>query len=159
MASRATRLNPGPLDRRNMRFTIPEETIERLRSESRMRNSRDDVTEGYDAFLLDPGMGPGAYLTRDGRVLIDGRYWDETEVREATDDEAIVAIVVGADKSGITELLALLPQRPEQAITCARCAGSRWVRAGIEVGTGEPGKIVCYECRGRGWVNPAAHAV
>ena len=138
-----------------MRLAIPEQILKRLRTESRMRDTNDDVTATHDAFLLDPGMGPGAYLTVDGRVLIDGRYWDETELREATDDEAITAIVVGAQKTGITELLVLLPSRPDRSIICGTCAGSRWVRAGTDVLTGEPGQIVCYVCRGRGWVAAA----
>jgi hypothetical protein len=142
-----------------MRFAIPKETLERLRSASRMRDVNDDVTTSQNAFLLEPGLGPGAYLTNDGRVLIDGRYWDQSELREATDDEAIAALVVGAFKTGISELLALLPTTPHHAVVCETCAGSRWVRAGTDVLTGEPGQMLCYKCRGRGWVQATARSV
>ena len=117
-----------------------------------MRDAHDDVTTTHDAFLLDPGMGPGAYLTSDGRVLIDGRYWDETELREATDDEAIAAMVVGAKKTGILELLSLLPNAPDHSSLCDMCCGSRWIPGGRDVLTGEPAHIICYACHGRGWV-------
>jgi hypothetical protein len=142
-----------------MRFAIPQNTLARLRTESRMRTTHDEVTAAHDAYLLDPGMGPAAYLTTDGRVLIDGRHWDETDVREATDDEAIAAIVVGAKKTGINELIDLLPSPPQQSTACELCGGSRWITAGKDVLTGEPGRIICYECSGRGWRHTAARSV
>ncbi|WP_437944237.1 hypothetical protein WMF27_15715 [Sorangium sp. So ce281] len=38
-----------------------------------MSSWQDEVEDKYDAFLLDPGMGPMTYLTSDGRVLEDLR--------------------------------------------------------------------------------------
>src|SRR5262245_7273659 len=43
------------------------EDMERLQAE---------VEDKYDAFLLDPGMGPMTYITSDGRILHDYRTWD-----------------------------------------------------------------------------------
>src|SRR5215831_11848356 len=60
-----------------------------------------EVEDQEDAFLLDPGMGPMTYLTTDGRVLKDYRSWDGDGLREATLDEAIATLVVGAMKTGI----------------------------------------------------------
>src|SRR5579862_9313937 len=77
-----------------------------------MARLQDEVEGGQDAFLLDPGMGPMLYLTADGRVLVDGRSWDGEGPREASDEEAIGALVVGAKKTGIDALLELIPRRP-----------------------------------------------
>jgi hypothetical protein len=140
-----------------MRFVIPEETVRQLGQVAWTRRSDDDVVRENDAFLIDPGLGPPTYLTRDGRVLLDGRYWDDTDLHEADDDEAVAAIVVGAKKTGVRDLLSLLPSAPPLSTPCEVCKGSRWVRIGVDVGTGAPGQIVCYGCRGRGWtVDPSA---
>jgi len=88
------------------------------------------------------------YLTSDGRVLPDGRSWDGEELREATDAEAIAALVTGADKTGIKELLLLLPRQPPDGMTCPMCAGER--RACPVPRFVEP-KIICLVCGGRGW--------
>ena len=52
-----------------------------------MDQLQDEVENEYDAFLLDPGMGPMTYLTSDGRVLLDMRSWDGEPMHEATEDE------------------------------------------------------------------------
>lgn len=107
-----------------------------------------EVEAAEDAFLLDPGMGPMTYLTSDGRVLLDHRTWDGDDLRRATLDEAIASLVVGAKKTGIVALLDLIPTRPVDAETCARCEGERWdtlLRA-------HGHEVVCTVCRGRGWV-------
>jgi len=77
-----------------------------------MDRLQEEVEKEHDAFLLEPGMGPMRYLTVDGRVLTDGRSWDGAPLREATDTEAIAALVTGAEKTGIRELLGLLPPCP-----------------------------------------------
>jgi len=92
-----------------------------------MDTSQDEVEAAYDAFLLDPGMGPMTYLTADGRVLQDERTWDGDAVCEVQDAELeSKCIVVGAKKTGIRELLDLLPERPPDAVICGRCDGARW---------------------------------
>jgi hypothetical protein len=40
---------------------------------SDMNRLQAEVEDAYDAFLLDPGMGPMTYLTSDGRILCDHR--------------------------------------------------------------------------------------
>ncbi len=109
------------------------------------------VEDQHDAFLLDPGMGPMAYLTSDGRVLWDERSWDGDEVHEVSGHEALATIVVGAKKTGITELLSLLPPAPDGASLCPKCDGERW--ATVAPGAGP--RLVCLLCGGRGWAMPA----
>jgi hypothetical protein len=78
-----------------VRLVLPESLLEELRvwRESRLL---DPIEREHDTFCLDPGLGPAYFLTSNGRMLVDGTYWNETPVREASDDEALAAIVVGA---------------------------------------------------------------
>jgi hypothetical protein len=112
-----------------------------------MNQLQDEVEHEHDAFLLDPGMGPMAYLTADGRVLLDMRSWDGDSIREATDDEAIAVLVVGAKKTSIVRLLDLIPTNPSDALVCAMCSGTRWY-AFLEH------RVVCLLCSGRGRATP-----
>jgi hypothetical protein len=112
----------------------------------------DHITERDLAVCLFAGLGTPIYLTREGRLLV-GPCWpdDPPELREAKEDEAMGAFVIGARKFGRPELLTLLPTRPPTASTCVLCTGSRWVRIGRPVGGQETGEILCPECAGRGW--------
>lgn len=76
-------------------------------------------------------------------MLLDLRSWDGDALREASDDEAITTIVVGARKTGIAALLDLVPSKPPAGTTCARCAGTRC--------DPQLTKLVCLHCRGLGW--------
>jgi hypothetical protein len=134
-----------------MRFTLSEALLAKLRAAQARRTGHDEIAEREDAFMLDPGMGPPTYLTADGRVLLDVTDWEDGAVREASDDEAIAGLVAGAKKTGVTELLDLVPPCPAHAQTCAACHGGRWMQFGTEISSGKPGRIVCWECSGRGW--------
>jgi hypothetical protein len=76
--------------------------------------------------------------------------WDDEPLREATDSEAIQTIVVGAKKSGIAELLALLPEPTVGARVCASCHGERFVS--IDPSQPEALRFVCTDCNGLGWI-------
>ena len=117
-----------------------------------MGQLQDEVEDKHDAFLLDPGLGPMTYLTADGRVLLDERSFVGDSIREATDDEAIAALVVGAKKTGITALLELIPVRPTDTLPCPACNETRWF---VDRGAEGRLEIVCFVCRGRGWVDQA----
>lgn len=114
-----------------------------------MEDIQEEVEGEHDAFLLDPGMGPMSFLTSAGRILVDGRNWDGEVLREATEEEAIGALVVGAEKTGIRTLLDLVPSRPMDGSTCPMCSGAR--RAKLYPAEPLP-RMVCLLCRGRGWV-------
>ncbi len=133
-----------------MRFELNESLLALLRAAQAERAMRDRF-ENEDTFLLDPGMGPAAFLTADGRVLLDFATWDGGPLREATDDEAVGALVVGAKKTGVAELLELIPPPPDGASVCPACDGRRWIAFGHKAGSDEPGRMVCLDCRGRGW--------
>lgn len=114
-----------------------------------MCSLQDEIEEEYDAFLLDPGMGPMCYLTSQGQVLIDGRSWDDTGIRFAEEDEAIAVLVVGAKKLDAPYLLTLIPEAPPHAQTCPWCDGER--RAALYPGMEH--KFICIICHGRGWAD------
>lgn len=114
-----------------------------------------EVEDQHDAFLLDPGMGPMTYLTSDGRVLLDFRTWDGAELREASGlDEEIASVVVGAKKTGISDLLSLLPAVPAEGADCPKCGGERWA----ELAPGDGLALICILCNGRGWATPSTIA-
>jgi hypothetical protein len=133
-----------------MRFAIPQTLLVALQ-DRRPRSAADNIELAEEAFLLFPGMGAPLYLTSDGRVLRDGREWDEASaIVEGTDDDAVAAIVIGAEDLNLPELLALLPPAPLNAVPCSRCGGSRWWN--FKDYYGKPAKIICPECRGRSWL-------
>jgi hypothetical protein len=71
-----------------------------------MNGLQEQVERECDAFLLDPGMGSMTYLAADGRIVVDGRTWDGEGIHfESSLDKAIGALVVGAKKTGVSELL------------------------------------------------------
>lgn len=109
---------------------------------------QDEIEDQYDAFLLDPGMGPMTYLTADGRILHDMRGWDGDEIIEVTGFDAHAALVIGARKTGIPELLELIPPPPPGSSTCPRCHGKRLARIAPEFAHEFP----CNDCEARGWI-------
>jgi hypothetical protein len=142
-----------------MRFSLPTALIAQLQPMNRRYNVWADsfgIIEREQACMLSPGMGDAYYLTKDGRVLVDGRDWDGEPVREATDDEAVSAIVIGAENSGISDLLKLLPEQPDSACVCQQCHGSRWWTFGNDT-SGRAVNLVCPICSGRGWTQPTAY--
>jgi hypothetical protein len=116
-----------------------------------MNSMQREVEDQYDAFLIDPGMGPMTYITRDGRVLWDMRSWQGDEVREVHDSDAFTSIAVGARKTGIPELLSILPPRPADSSSCPKCMGTR--SADIVPGAGHV--MICALCNGLGWTTKA----
>src|SRR5436190_641542 len=137
-----------------MRFSISPELLKKLndRTASREKDAL-EITE--NAFLLFPGMGPALYLTSDGRILRDGREWDESSsIEEGTDDDAVAALVIGADNLDLPDLIRLLPQPSVGASPCTGCGGSRWFA--FKDYFGKAARVICSECRGRGYMSPAS---
>lgn len=131
-------------------FDLPDPLREALEAHRARRAWRDPIEWEHDAFLLDPGLGPATYLTADGRILWDDDGWGV----QATRREVYAAVRAGARKTGISALLSLLPARPEDADSCARCEGTgRWT--GLRSVSGEPISICCPDCGSLGWLSSA----
>lgn len=128
-----------------MYFDIPPELAAKL------------TWDDKDMFLLDPGMGPTMTLGKDGYVYYDGNGWDDLgamtsvnlPIRRATPDESVSALVVGAKKQNVPELLELIPKCPSVELVCPCCHGERWVNVSGDPNIGPT--MICYICWGRGW--------
>jgi len=125
-----------------MRFTLSKFLLSELRA--RKDEPDDAIRKWGEAFLLDPGLDPALWLLADGRVIVDERAFGSEVVRAASDEEAIGAIVIGTRKTGVHELLTLLPTRPPHATECSRCGGN----GSVPMASSE---VVCVECHGAGW--------
>jgi len=123
------------------------ELLAKLRAH-RDRRPMDNIERKYDAVMIDPGLGT-IWLTCDGRILWEDDIMDPESVREVTEENHVItSLVSGATKTGIVELLDLLPAQPTDAITCPMCNGTRYWTP-----TGTAG-FVCWLCSGRGWATP-----
>jgi hypothetical protein len=109
----------------------------------------DDVMRAYDAFLLDPGLGPAVYLSADGRIVWDDDFWGVT----ATRGEALASVLAGVKKTRIDALKSLLPERPTDASDCSNCEASGWFDAHGQLQDihGQRFSVVCMTCAGLGW--------
>jgi hypothetical protein len=147
MAKRPATSLTGMLKRLLGRVDSPDAEISAAAREysAEMDRLQAEVEAAFDAFLLDPGMGPMTYLTSDGRILNDNRTWDGEGLEfEASEDRAVAALVVGAKKTGIASLIDIIPKLPD-GMPCGECHATRWFRF-------PEGEIVCPVCFGRGEV-------
>ena len=94
------------------------------------------------------GGGVDVDAAIDGRILEDSRGWDGDEIVELSGGRANAALVVGAKKTGIADLLSLIEPPPAGSKVCARCKGTRMAEP-IE-GFGH--EFPCEACGSRGWV-------
>lgn len=136
----------------NVLFRLSSELLAELRSRHE-RHAEDEITHSYDAFLLDPGLGPATYLTSDGRVIWDDDIWDVKGTRA----EAFAAIRGGIHKTGIARLSELLPRRTSDSSDCPACnATGRFDAHGqLRDTQGRAFSIVCGACGGLGWTAPS----
>jgi hypothetical protein len=135
-----------------MRFLLNSSTVAKLEAIATVAPYSDDVIEPEHAVMISAGLGPAIYLTLDGRVIEDRRSWDDGPMAEAEPPLCYAALVVAAERFTIPELLELLPKAPSGSARCIRCDGTRWFSVGIDSRTQQPGRIVCPECSGLGWV-------
>ncbi|MBK8257858.1 MAG: hypothetical protein IPK82_34970 [Polyangiaceae bacterium] len=62
-------------------FQLTQSIVAALRKD-RDERGHDNITEKYNAFLLDPGMGPATYLSSEGRIIWDDyRAWVDLAAR------------------------------------------------------------------------------
>lgn len=118
-------------------------------SDYRQAHGADDVMNSYDAFLLDPGLGPAVYLSVDGRIVWDDDGWGVT----ATRGEALASILAGVKKTRIAALLGVLPPRPGDSRDCANCGATGWFDAHGQLQDLRVARfsVVCMTCAGLGW--------
>lgn len=134
-----------------MPLDVPAHLLEKLQALRAAKSHRDEIEDRQNAFLLDPGLGPELYLTSNGRVLSNDPegFWGDAGLHEMHGIYVWRAIAVGAAKTGIAELLDLLPPRPTNGHDCSRCNGTGWMP--MKDAAGGHGSIVCLDCNGLGW--------
>ncbi|MGE0487881.1 MAG: hypothetical protein AB7S38_01570 [Vulcanimicrobiota bacterium] len=100
-----------------------------------------------DAIVLTSGIGLVSYLTRDGRVLVEGDgIVDSSPLEDAEPDEASTFLVHAARFLELPELLQLVEPAPPAADDCDICQGTRW--------SPRNKNVVCFRCHGKGWLAP-----
>lgn len=133
-------------------FQLSASLLNQLDRSQREKGYADEITQSHQAFLLFNGLGDPSYLTGDGWVLIDERWWIENgKIRKATSSEVIANLILGIRTTGVEELRSLLPQRENHSEDCSLCHGTGWFQFGIQVSSREPCKIICPSCAGLGW--------
>ena len=138
-----------------MLIEIAASTFDRLVEHPHARANAIDPHEiGATAVWLHTDMGPSYFLTRDGRILVTDAFEPSAGARSATDDECVMALVLGARNLSAPELLFLLPQQPASASTCLECSGTRWSRLPIKATDGSDVVVICLVCSGRGCSRP-----
>ena len=99
-----------------------------------------------DGIYLYGTIGSEALLLRTGAVRISrADQWPESDVqteRDATVDERIASLVLGAEKW--PQIAELLPLRPADATNCRECRGAGMIP--------RPGGVICFTCHGLRWV-------
>jgi len=135
------------------RIFAPSSRLLTLLASVRSQHGADDITLKYDAYLLDPGLGPPTYLTADGRIVWDDDIWGVVGTRA----EALSSILAGIRKMGVLELREPLPERDPTASDCDDCSASGWFDAHGELRDvkGRPFSFVCPRCAGLGWTSPS----
>src|SRR5262245_49415512 len=97
-----------------------------------------------EVVCLQAGGGHVAYLGTDGRVHYEN-YGEGRDKVVLTDPRDVASTIVKcAGDIGVPELIDLLPNRPEGAVACRLCEGSRWESAGAS-------RWCCRRCHGLGW--------
>jgi hypothetical protein len=109
----------------------------------------DDVEE--PSVWLHTDLGPSFFLTRSGRILVTDAFEPDAPPREATNDEASAAMVLGARNLDAPQLLLLLPPQPAGALQCNRCDGTLWWTLDGRDVKGNEVTIICPVCSGKGW--------
>ncbi len=110
--------------------------------------STDPIADRYHAFMLDPGLGPPTYITSDGRLI-----WDEADIWRfiPTMNDALIGVAVGIEKTKIILLNTILPQKPNDAISCHTCKGTGSFEVPIN---NIPKRFFCKGCGSLGWTSP-----
>ena len=129
------------------------EKLKKVRAKQLTQQSyHDEVFAEQDVVILTLGLGPAMYLHLDGYVIIwdSEAMWSDNKHPIKTKDikEIAGAIVVGAKRLDMPELLELLPPPPRSASICPQCSGKRT----MDFGSTPEHWIVCPRCNGLAWI-------
>ena len=103
--------------------------------------ARHRLASGVEVVDIYGSVGRGFMMALDGRLFEWNWDTDEHEITEAV--QLRLALVAGS--RAIPSLKRLIPQRPANAVDCAKCRGSG------EASLNEEIKWLCNTCGGVGW--------
>jgi hypothetical protein len=130
---------------------ITAELFERLQATFRRKHEGSEFDAGDDAVLLFMDLFLISWLRRDGFVEWYDWSEDPNVVHFASEDELVMALVIGSETLEAPELLDFLPPRPVDARDCPECNGAGRVTYPVTNSRGEPWTPICGSCWGRGW--------
>ena|ERR1051326_2013820 len=92
---------------------------------------------GFDCYLL-----PDGDLFMETYELLSG----EPPVVDRSREAQISCLIIGSEYT--PSLSRLLPERPQDALTCDTCKGAGWLHRD----TLGPRGLLCHDCSGLGWI-------
>ena len=103
------------------------------------------LAQEFHALPLGLDLWSYGFLRPDGELI--STEWEPDDIqRSRSIQDLIRAIVVASGR--YPQLTAFIPERPEDAIVCLACRGTKvW---GIRIGTNKPAR--CVLCAGLGWM-------
>ena len=137
-------------------LTMPESMQIELREMQRRQLSHefpDENLRTYDAVALTYGLGPAVYLTLEGGMIIWNYAFDELPYRTSKISDFGTYLTIGSRALKMPALLALLPLAPSSSTQCQLCNGIRW-----KLLPNSTHEVVCWECKGLGWIDESAHS-
>jgi hypothetical protein len=103
-----------------------------------------------DVVCLQAGGGHAGYLGLDGRIHYVN-YGEGFDPVVLTDPREVACVIVRfAGDIGLPELIDLLPVKPQGAVVCGICKGSRWMPPEV-LASGDGRPLCCRRCYGLGW--------
>jgi hypothetical protein len=118
--------------------------LKRCLSERRANKQFKSLSGDGSALRVDGSLGYDCYVSPEGDAWIE-TYDDLPPVADRSSRGRIMALVLGMRTQPL--LGELLPSRTESAETCRACAGVGFIPIG-------PGRVICHDCCGLGWISP-----
>jgi hypothetical protein len=131
---------------------VQDSLVKYLGGGSRFPRGFEDIARAQRLLPLGYDLAYAYFLNENGDV-----FWEDALDREAgvrrVDDSEERHRVIRAYSRDFPELLSLMPQRPDNASTCAQCAGSGFMTLPTVDGQGH--EVPCSGCAGVGWTGAA----
>jgi hypothetical protein len=125
------------------------ELIERLVSNLQSSDCPDAeeyrLAQEYHALPLGFDLWSRVFLTSDGEIIWIGS--EPEEITRATDTQSLIRVIVSST-GRYPEFAALISARPNDAVACPACNGTKM--SGKDILNGKLGR--CVICAGLGWV-------